>query len=175
MTTILFPNVSFGCAGKIVRMKVASSRNRNKQKSPKVQIWRKNETQPGAHMYYKPGLDIPIVKDNSVCARASYSGGIFRCTLNERFQVSIQPGDILGLELPPNSDIYFSNFTLTEGQTLVNYEFEGKLNATVNTFQAAHRRNGLPQINLLVILGTPSPTYPLCYPNVHVHTHTHTL
>ena len=156
-------------------MEVASSIGRNERQSPiKIQVWRENKTR--FDLYYKGGPDIPIAK--SVCARSPSGGRIlFRCTLKDNFQVSVQPGDILGLELPPSSDIYYSNFTLTYGQIIVNYEFEGKLNSTVNISQASHQRNGLPQINLLVILGTSPTTYPLCYPNVHdhVHTHTHTL
>ena len=159
VTTKLFPGLRFGCTGKIVRMEVASSKGRKEQQLPiKIQVWRENGTR--SDIYYKGGPDIPIAK--SVCARSPPSGRIFRCTLKDNFQVSVQRGDILGLELPPSSDIYFSNFTLTEGQTLVNYEFEGQLNSTVDISQAAHRRNGLPQINLLVILGTPLTTSPLC-------------
>ena len=131
-------------------MKVASSRDRNQQNSPKVQIWRKNKTLPG--VYYRPGPDIPIVKNKSICARSDYSGGIFQCVLNETFQVSIQPGDILGLELPPSSDIYF---TPAEDQAPVSYTFERQLNSTVNISQAARQSNHLPLINLLVILGMP--------------------
>ena len=157
VTTILFPKLRFGCTGKIVRMKVARSRNRNQQEPPKIQIWRENETQPGDQvLYYKIGLDLPIVNSDSLCTRARYSDGIFRCTLNEPFQVSVQLGDILGLELPPENDIYFMS---TEGQTPpVNYyEFKEKLDSTVNISQGVHQTNGigLAQINLLVILGTP--------------------
>lgn len=78
---------------------------------------------------------------------------IFRCTLNESFQISVQPGDILGLELPPENlvefDIYFK-----PARGALNCIFEGKLNSTANISEAVCQSYDLPQINLVVILGS---------------------
>ena len=159
MTTNLFPHLRFGCTGKIVRMEVASSTGKNKQQSPLIQVWRENGTQSG--LYYKPGPDIPI--DRSVCARRPPSGKVFRCTLKENFQVSVQPGDILGLELPPSSNIRFTS----DGPAY--YVFEGQLNTTANTSEATNEASDLPQINLLVILGL------ILFIMLNLHTYTHKL
>ena len=148
MTTRLFPDLGFGCSGTVVRMIVAVM-NRRGQQSPKIQIWRETKNHSGE--YYKPGPDIQVTDDNSVCIRHRRSGGIFQCLLNEIFQVSVQPGDILGLELPSQNDDDFGIYFQT-GDPL-NYIFEVKLNSTINISEAAHQSNGLPQINLVVFLG----------------------
>ena len=125
--------------------------NRRGQKSPKIQIWRESKIQTG--VYDRHGHAIPVVANDSVCVHHNYDSGddIFRCTLNETYQVSVQPGDILGLELPPENDndyvIYFK-----DGGPL-NYVFDGHLNSTTNISEATHQSNDLPQINLVVMLG----------------------
>ena len=124
--------------------------DRSGQQSPKLQIWRPNDTQsPG--IYYKTGPDIPIFERNPMCLRRQLSGGIFRCTLNEDFQVSVQTGDILGLELPPeiddDFDIYFTE------QEPMNYVFEEMLTSTANLSEANRVTSHTPQINFTVMLG----------------------
>ena len=145
-----------------MRMVVAVVDRLNGQQSPKVQIWRENKIQTG--MYYKPGPDIPVVKNSSICDDTGHGGGIFRCTLNEAYQVSVQPGDILGLELPPENDddfdIYFS-----DGGPL-NYIFDEELSSTANISEAARQSNDLPQINLVVMLGNYSLLHVSIYNNI---------
>ena len=150
MTTRLFPNLRFGCNGTIVRMIVAVM-NRRGSGVPKIQTWRESKDHRG--VYYKPGPDIPIIDDSSVCVRHRRSDRIFRCTLNETFQVSVQPGDILGLELPPENDEDFDIYLKSGGPMPLNYVFEGKLNSTVNISEADYPSYDLPQIKLVVILG----------------------
>ena len=126
------------------------NRHGHRQHYPKLQIWREDKAQTG--IYYRQGADIQVIDNNPMCIDDHRNGKIFRCTLKETFQVSVQPGDILGLELPPENlvefDIYF-----TPGGPL-NYIFEGKLNTTVNISEAADESYDLPQINLTVILGS---------------------
>ena len=147
VTTWLFPNLTFGCTGTIVRMIVAVvNLSTGGQQFPKIQIWRANKNQTDT--YYRQDPDIPVINNGSVCLRVRVSDeNIFRCTLNEDFQVSVQPGDFLGLELTQNNDIYFE----TGGP--LNYVFEGQLNSTVNFSEVVRQSNDRPQINLVVILG----------------------
>ncbi len=132
---------------------LVAAKNRPGQHSPKLQIWREDKAQTG--IYYRQGADIPIVDDNPACILDRRSGGISRCMLNETFQISVQPGDILGLELPPRDNIDFDIYFTTGGP--VSYIFEGKLNSTVNISEAADESNDLPQISLVVILGMTQP------------------
>ena len=123
--------------------------NRGGEGIPKIQIWRENMNQSG--VYYKPYPDIPIIGNSSVCIRHRLGGKRFRCTLDETFHISVQPGDILGLELPPRKDVDFDIYFTPGGPT--SYIFEGKLNCTINISEAANKSNYLPQISLVVILG----------------------
>ena len=147
MTTRLFPDLKFGCSGSIVQYMVAVI-NRSGQQSVKLQIWRESDTQLG--IYYKSGPDIPIGFNSTVCPFRQLVE-VFQCVLNEDFQVSVQPGDILGLELPPeidtNVDIYFTE----PGPD--NYVFEGRLTSTANLSEASRVTSHMPQINFTVILG----------------------
>ena len=148
--TQLFPGMKFGCSGTIVRLRARATMDQMKSigmRVPKVQIWRKNKNR-----YFKQGPDIPVVGNTSVCIRDRHDGNIFRCTLTEAFQVSVQPGDILGLELPPQNNDGFDIYFKTGGQ--LNYVFEGPVNCTVNISKAARQSYDLPQINLVVVLGT---------------------
>lgn len=131
-----------------MRFTVAVS-DRSGQQSPKIQIWRPNDTEPG--IYYKPGPDIPIVDSSAVCLRHRIGGRVFRCTLNETFQVSVQPGDILGLELPPETDNDFDIYFMEQG--LENYVFEDRLTSTANLSEANRVTSHIPQINFTVMLG----------------------
>ena len=148
VTTRLFPDLRFGCSGTIVRIVVAVV-NRDGRQSPKIQIWRKSKTESG--IYYRHGPDIPVVRDSSVCIRHRLGGGLFRCTLNETLQVSVQPGDILGLELPPENDDDFDIYFKSGGPW--NYVFEEQLDCSVDISEALNQSNDVPQINFAVMLG----------------------
>jgi hypothetical protein len=129
---------------------VVAADNKRGQHSPKLQIWREDKAQNGT--YYRLGADIAIVDNNPACIREDRSDDISRCTLNETFQISVQPGDILGLELPPRDDVDFDIYFTPGGP--VSYIFEGKVNSTVNISEAAYNEsNYLPQISLVVTLG----------------------
>ena len=149
VTTRLFPELRFGCNGNIVRFTAALVDRTTGQQSPKIQIWRPNDTQPC--VYYKPGPDITIVRGTSVCLRERLSRRIFRCTLKEAFQVPVRPGDILGLELPPENDDDLDIFFTDKGP--VNYVFEERLVSITNLSEAKKFTSHLPQINFVVVLG----------------------
>ena len=156
-TTRLYPNLRFGCRGRVVRLIVAVVDRTNGQQIPKLQIWRQNKTDPA--IYFKTTFDIPVVNNESVCARRNHKGGIFRCSLNETYQASVQPGDFLGMELPPSNDVDLDiKFKTSKEPFSPVYMFEGRLNSTVNISEGSNSSNGsdqlkVPQISLLVTLG----------------------
>ena len=149
----------FGCSGIIARLTVAVGGN-NGWEGPKIQIWRENGTHS---LYYKPGHDILI--SNSSCENFTLSEGIVRCTLSESARVSVQPGDIFGLEIPPtNDDDYEVLFTTSDGSET--YVFQRQLSSTVNLSEADNVTNNLvPQITFLVTLGKCISSIILCYAN----------
>ena len=106
MTTRPFRDLKFGCTGTIVKVTAAISFNSGEQ-DPKIQIWRGNKTHPG--LFYKTISDISLDWATPPCYRSSYNrtDGTFQCILTEESSVSVQPGDFLGLEIPPTNDDNF--------------------------------------------------------------------
>ena len=147
MTTRLFPGLKFGCFGTIVKITAAVWLS-NKQQNPNIQIWRENDTHPG--LYYKKSSDIPLVSSDPPCYTPSRTV-VFQCTLTEEARVSVQPGDFLGLEIPPTNDDNLEIFFRSGGPT--NYVFLHQLNFTANLSEAHFVTNDLPQITFLVVLG----------------------
>ena len=129
------------------------------------------------------------IRDSSVCLRNLNRNqrpqGVFHCILSEVAYVSVQPGDILGLELPPTDDADFETY-FTNGSQM-SYVFQQQLNSIVNLSEAHSVTKDIPQISLQVVLGNLPPTPPARIPNsqgmhfaafIHtciVYTHVHAL
>ena len=149
MTTRLFPDLKFGCYGTIVRV-TAGVLDNNGGQTPKIQFWRENVTQTG--LYYKTSSDVEIRRSNPPCYRNTLSDGIFQCTLREDLRISVQPGDFLGLEIPPINDDDLEIYFKVGGPT--NLVFQRLLNSTVDlSAQPPIVTNDEPQITFLVVLG----------------------
>jgi hypothetical protein len=124
--TRLIPEMNFACNG-VITGYTAALRNRNGDQDPVIQIWRKNPSQPGS--YYKTSLGIAI--ENALCVdgltevASGHRVTVFHCNLDQtRVSVSVQAGDILGLELPAgdNDDIRLAFARVSSGPT--NYVFD---------------------------------------------------
>ena len=153
--TRLIPGMRFGCKGSLVRLNVAVAVHGNGLQDTKIQIWRENSTLPG--VYYKPYLDIPLTSNDTMCvdvSRPSNTPSTFTCILTECARVSVEPGDILGLELPPTNETDFE--ILFKHGMVDNYVFRGKLSSKVNLSEMDDVISDQPQIDLLVALGKES-------------------
>ena len=125
-TTLLIPEMNFTCNASIVGFTLAG---RNLSNNFQIQIWRKNSFH-NSTVYYQVGHSVSvIVLSEDVClAVQNIVGNTFWCILRDHYQVSVQPGDILGLELPRTDDdgIWFTN------GGPVNYEFDNQLDPDPN-------------------------------------------
>ena len=150
-TTRLFPDMKFGCFGTIVQVSAAVVDDGG-QESPKIQIWRENNTL--SRLYHMiNSSDILVRGRNPPCYQYSLSNGVFQCTLREDLRISVQPGDFLGLEIPPiDSDDLEIHFKPGGPTNLV---FQGQLGSIVDLSTEPHATtNDEPQITFLVVLGT---------------------
>ena len=105
--TVLIPEMNFTCSQRILAFYFGGINRQGGQQDPMIQIWRENSSTPGN--YYKIERPIPVNNSDIVCAdgltltnpptRRSYL-----CILNKDYQVSVEPGDILGLEIPSTDD-----------------------------------------------------------------------
>ena len=156
-TTVLLPNLTFGCNGTIVRLTIAVAHNyydskQQKQLAPKIQIWKETQN------LYKSGPEIPV--SNSSCVDMTLIEGILQCTLSEAARVSVQPGDILGVEIPPiaaDHNGYEILFNASSESTAHIFR-QNQPSSTVILAEADDITSHLPQIIPLVILGNSIPT-----------------
>ena len=150
-TTRLIPGLKFGCSGTIVQFSVTVAFVDNGQLGAKIQIWRENDN----GLYYKPGPDILLDRTGSVCINKQVSGNrrikMLQCVLTQSARVSVQPGDILGLELPHTNNILDIHFLTSGGSA--NHVFQRQLSSTVNLSEADYVTYEKPQISFLVSLG----------------------
>lgn len=153
-TIIIIPEINFTCNGTIVEVTVAGMQQNNK-KNPKIQIWREEANTTGDGLYYKSGAEIVLEKaacidyQNRKCRNGSKTTSIFECKLYNNRHVSVQPGDILGLELPNKWSDKFEIYFTTPGPN--NYIFLGKNRIVDNLVSANITKPQQPQICLQVV------------------------
>ena len=135
-STQLIPDMNFTCNGVIAGYRAAGV-----QGNLVIQVWRKNGS-----LYYKTA---GRVIDGNLCI-----GGLEICTdlqddqvlccdLNRTTtNVSVQPGDILGLKLPHNSGLAFAGAT----RAPTNYIFGAETTSPLALSSASNQLATLPQI-----------------------------
>ena len=93
----------FTCDGTLVGWRVAGTVGQGRQ-YPKLQVWRLRNASSSSQEYFKPGNDISM---EGTVSSPPVNCNIFEHTLDEASQVTVQSGDILGIELPPENDQAF--------------------------------------------------------------------
>jgi hypothetical protein len=139
----------FVCNGTISGYTIRAMRRKGGQQHPRIQVWRRNETHDQIGVYHKLGSGIPIDESTCVDGPTEVVNDVFNCDLLEGTGISVQPDDILGLELPPVNDesgvISFAN--ITKGPT--NYVFEQQqFSSTVMLSDSTSTNQELPLITL---------------------------
>jgi hypothetical protein len=154
--TVLIPEMNFTCNQTILAFSFGGiDRRGGGQQDPMIQIWRENSSMPGN--YYKITCPIPENNFDIVCADGLTrinppTQRSFLCILNKEYQVSVEPGDILGLEIPPTNDDDF-DILFTRGGP-INYIFNARLNPTVDLSENSATVAQLPQISFGFTSGT---------------------
>ena len=148
MTTLLIPEMNFTCTASVVGF-IVSGRNLGNGPHSRVQIWRES-----SGSYYQVGLSISI-HEGACVAMQRIVGDTHWCLLHENLQVSnsVQPGDILGLELPAtNSDeVLFIN----GGPTNYIFRHPNQLDSNTNlSLNGRATAQQLPQIIFNLTSGT---------------------
>ena len=146
--------MNFTCEGTIVGFTVALQNQRTgatELQRPVIQIWKPEQCSTG--VYHKGGVAIAI--GESVCVDGLVEDAnrtnVFNCQLNESVQVKVQPGDIVGLELPKGGvKLLFAK--VVKGPT--NYVFAPThTSAIVNISDSISVNQDLPQITIEVHSG----------------------
>ena len=125
--SILIPGMNFTCDGTITRVIVGGMRRSGKNKKKvKLCIWKENATEPG--IYHRSGKAIALALNNNMCNERNR-----RCTLQlmEEKQISVESGDLLGIEVPRSNAADFElNSVPMPG--LMNYIFSSNQHSMVN-------------------------------------------
>lgn len=145
--TRIVPDKEFNCCGTITGWRMAGRAGPGTQ-FPVLQIWRKNNNTCGE--YSRTGQS--VIMENSVPSQ-QVDCDVIEHTLNERDRISVQPGDVIGVELPPLFDQAFQ--VLFEPGGELNYVYKQQLPDTVElqgpTLSSAFREQ--PLIDLRVTPG----------------------
>jgi hypothetical protein len=131
--------MNFTCHGTVVGWTVTGERVQGGTQYPEFQVWRADPSQ-GSDYYYKPGQDIPVNPEGSECEIVTKTcGQIFQCRLRAANQVSVQPGDILGVELPPTNingfHLYFISIPGTQDHYIYRQQLQSSVNSSSHLFQ----------------------------------------
>ncbi len=110
--------MNFTCHGTIVGWTATGRKIENGIQYPELQVWREEPPQRSGY-YYKPDQDIPVDPEGLACEIVTQTcDQIFQCRLREANRVSVQPGDILGVELPQSTNsgfyLYFTSIPGTQ-------------------------------------------------------------
>ena len=151
--TRLIPSMRFTCNGTIVGFTVAGALSDAGPDDPRIQVWREDKEQCGS--YQK--LDSEIVVRGMSCSttptrlQSVNQTRIFHCALRSQFQVSVQYGDILGIQLPPISNSDFDLYFTNGGPT--NYVFQRQRFSEIDVMNRLRIVEEQPQITLDIISG----------------------
>ena len=126
--SILIPGMNFTCDGTITRVTVGGMRRSGKNKKKlKLRVWKENATEPG--IYHRSGKAIALALNNNMCNEKKK-----RCTLQllmEEKQISVEPGDLLGIEVPRSNAADFELDSVPM-PGLMNYIFRSNQHSMVN-------------------------------------------
>lgn len=154
--TILIPDMNFTCYGILIGFSFSGINRRMGEQDPMIQIWRGNVSDSGVYHRIGNAIPVDVSGEDVVCADRIKIAGASRthwCILNDDYHLSIQPGDILGLELPPAYDNDF-DILFTRGRGPNNYVFHRRLNSTMVTLSDSDEEiQQLPQIVFSVTSG----------------------
>lgn len=123
--------MKFTCSGTIVGWTVAGRQRGGGTQYPKLQVWREDSSR--RDYYNKQGRDIQVDAQGSACELITQTcGQVFQCRLRSTNRVTVQSGDILGVELPPKDnssgfDLYFISVPNTQDH----YIFRRQLDSSV--------------------------------------------
>ena len=145
-STRLIPDMNFTCNGVIVGYRAAGV-----QGSPVIQVWRKNGS-----LYSNTTAGIVIGGDLCIGGLQTctdiQNDEVLCCDLNRTtVNVSVQPGDILGLKLPRNSRLDFAGAS----RAPINYIFGADLSSPLALSSASNKPAILAQISLQIEPGVP--------------------
>ena len=124
--------MNFTCHGTIVGWTVAGRKVPGRTQYSELQVWRADPSR-GSDYYYKPDQVISVNPDGPACEIVTQTcNQVFQCRLRAANQVSVQPGDILGVELPQLTSSGFHLYFISIPGTQDHYVYRQQLSSSVH-------------------------------------------
>ena len=158
--TVLIPEMNFTCYNEthLAGFSFAAINRNGEGSDPKIQIWRRDTSQPCFYQKLDQDITVHVPGDDSrqVCKDGAFmiASRTYHCILQSDFQFLVQPGDILGLEIPSTDDDDIELLFTNDGPT--NYIFNQQLGSDVDLSDRAYVRvrQQLPQLSFSFTSGT---------------------
>ena len=149
--TVLIPEMNFTCYNetRLSGFSFAIINPNQGKKDPKIQIWQQDSSR--FRVYQKLDQDItvhgPGNDSRQVCMDGAFkiASRTYHCILQSDFQLLVQHGDILGLEIP-STDYDDIELLFTNGGP-TNYIFNQQLGSDVDLSDRSYEVRQLPQLS----------------------------
>ena len=155
--TRIIPEMTFTCSGTATHWRAAGEfRDRGMAITNSVlSIWRERSSE--SDTYDRVGeIELGICDKEDPAPSVMGMSNVYECTLPQSESVSVQSGDIVGIELPSENQAKFRLYFDNSSSGPTNYVFNGHgLMFSLN--QRSSTTQDQPQISLTVV-GTPSST-----------------
>ena len=145
--TRIIPDMMFTCTGTVVKWRAAGMYD-SESVNAMLDIWRERSDVFGT---YDKVATIELGTCGSGVEATQVTGlsDVYECTLPESMRVSVEPGDIVGIEIARRRDYNFRLYFDDTNGGPTNYEFDGQF-STVTLSQSDSTSQDQPQISLNV-------------------------
>ena len=164
--TRIIPSLTFTCSGTVTGWRAAGVIRESPGNSQQIQtnsvlsIWRETSNGSGTHERVS-GIELGICGNEDPAPLVV--NNIYECILPHDQTVSVQPGYIVGIELPEENDSKFRLYFNTQGgQT--NYVFNSH-GTTFSLSQASEETLDQPQISLTIVPDIATTVLPTIQPS----------
>ena len=154
--TRFIPDMNFTCHGTVVAWRAAGIRDQGTA-NVNFDIWRRT----GDETYSKMAtIELGTCGIGVEASAVAGLPNVYECTLPESLRVVVQPGDIVGIEVPSKSEIrfglLFNNADLSSGPT--SYIYSGRPSTITLGSSLYTSPNDQPQISVTIEAIPPPPT-----------------
>ena len=146
-TTWIVPGMSFTCSGTVTHWRAAGvfRTGGNAVINSILSVWRERSSEPGSYDRVG-GIELRICGSGVQSPLVMGTSNVYECTLPQSERVSVQPGDIVGIELSEQTRARFRIYFDNDGGS-PNYIFNQGSPQTVNLNENNRIESARPQIS----------------------------
>ena len=160
--TRIIPEMNFTCSGTVTHWRAAGEFRDagNAIINSVLSIWRERSSQPGICTCDKVDeIELGICGSEDPASSVTGMSNVYECILPQSERVSVQPGDIVGIELPSDTRAKFRLYFDNTNSGPINYVFNSH-GSVFSLSQASSTVQDQPQISLTVVPDTLMTAFP---------------